>query len=199
MLQIDELNKITFDDLKNTIDNTISNKIFVRNCILEDIPHLNKDEQLASINSIYFYPSTHQLIKTTNHIEWTPTKLYLNAYYVVNLYGSFWIISHNSHNGFIVKSSIKNIQYIDILFETVNKTNIQPLEQSYWSSHYELYMALQVLEQEPTNSKNIILIKQVNFLNSTIKINHYLYKNNNKYYYFPYSNICVYKPILYKG
>jgi hypothetical protein len=196
MLEIDSLHQITFDNLKNAIDNTISNKIFVRNCILEDMPNITKDDQLIKINSIFFSPSSHMLIKTTNHIEWTPVKLYLNAYYVVNLYGNFWIISNSSYNGFVVKSYIKYIQYIDILFESIKNMNILSLPQNYWCSYHELSSGMQVLENDI--SKNIILIKEMKFINSPIIIHHYLYKNNNKYYYFPYSNNCVYKPILYK-
>ncbi len=197
MLEIDNLAQITFDNLKSAIDNTISNKIFVRNCILEDMPGITKEEQLAVINTLFFNPSSHMLIKTTNHIEWTPVKLYLNAYYVVNLYGSFWIISNNSYYGFVVKSYIKYIQYIDILFEAIKNMNVHSLPQNYWCANHELIMAMQVLEQD--SSKNIILIRQDKFINSNMKINHYLYKNNDKYYYFPYSNTCVYKPMLYKG
>ena len=54
MIEMTQLFDITFDMFKNAIDNTISNKMFIRNGIKEDMPNLNKEEQLSIINYMYF-------------------------------------------------------------------------------------------------------------------------------------------------
>ncbi len=196
MLEIDRLHEITFDNFKNAVDNTISNKIFVRNCINQNMPNLKTSEILSAINTVLLSPSTHSLIKTINNIEWTPIKLYQTAYYIVNLYNDFWLVSHNSHNGFVVRYTMKYHQYMNILFNTLNILNIPHLEQMYWCSQNELHLASNIMEQD---NKQILLIKQTTFINNQLKINHYLYKNGNQIYYFPICNIGIYKPLLYKN
>ena len=126
MLEIDRLNEITFNNLEKAINDTISNKIFVRNNIVE-IPNLTKDEQLNAIHQIFFNKLSYDLIKTVNNIEWTPVKLYLTGYYIVNFNSKFWLISHNTHEGFVVKYKITHQKYIDIVFLTASNLDINYL------------------------------------------------------------------------
>jgi hypothetical protein len=196
MLAMNKLFEITFDMFKNSIDNTISNKIFIRNGIKDDIPYLNKEEQSSIINYMYFNQKSHSLIKPINIIEWLPKKIYQTAYYIVYLYDTYWLVSHNSHEGIIVKSYITYAQYIENQFNSIRDTHYQYLEQSYWCSSNELFKGVQILEQSP--DKKVILIKHMTFPNSKIIIDHYLVKNGKQIYYFPFSNNYYYKPILYK-
>ena len=196
---MEQLFDITFDMCKNAIDNTISNKIFVRNGIKEDndIPCLYKKDQLFIINDMYFNNKNHSLIKPINTIEWLPKKLYQTAYYVVNLYGNYWIVSHSSYEGILVKTYITHTQYIENQFNLIKDLNTQYLEQIHWCSNNELFLGVQMLEQSP--DKNIfLLIKHMTYPNSKIVIDHYLLKNEKKIYYFPFSNNYNYKPIFYK-
>lgn len=192
---MDRLSEITFDNFKNAVDSTISNKIFVRNCVNVKMPELKVSEILSSINKVFFNNSSHLLIKTINNIEWTPIKLYQTAYYIVNLYNDFWLVSHDTNYGFVVKSNMKYHQYIDVLFNTLNILSIPHLEKIYWCFQNELQLALKFMEE---NNKQLLLIKQTSFKEHILKINHYLYKNGNQIYYFPISNNGLYKPILYK-
>jgi len=196
MIEMTQLFDITFDMFKNAIDNTISNKMFIRNGIKEDMPNLNKEEQLSIINYMYFNKKSHSLIKPINVIEWLPKKLYQTAYYIVNLYGNYWIISYSSHEGILVKTYIKNTQYIENQFNLIKDMNTNYLEQPFWCSSHELFTGVKMLEQSP--DKNILLIKHMTFPNSKIIIDHYLVKNGKQIHYFPFSNNYNYKPILYK-
>jgi hypothetical protein len=199
MLEMDKLWEIKLDNFKNAIDNVISNKTIIKNSI-ENMPNLKREEQLSVINKIFFNPLSFSLIKTINNIEWTPVKLYLTGYYIVNLYGNFWLVSHNSYKGFIVKSFIKYTDYVELLFDAVINCNIGYLAQTYWCSPQEIALASDFLEKNP--DKYIILITQKTYSNnnpnSEVKISHYLYKKENQIYYLPFSNISVYKPMLYK-
>ena len=191
---MNKLSEITFDNLKNAIDNTISNKIFVRNHIIENMPGLTKNEQITVIYKIFFEPSSISLIKTINNIEWTPVKLYLTGYYIVNLYGNFWLVSHNSHEGFVTRSYITFNDYIDILFKIVNNLNVTYLNHNYGCTDHDLIVAINTLKHTP--DKHIIFIKQILFVNSPIILHHYIYKNGNEFYYFPLANNAIYKPFL---
>ncbi len=197
MLELDKLSEITFNMLKDAVDYTISNKIFVRNCIPDNISDLPKEDQLNAIKALCFHSYSHILIKTTHHIEWTPVKLYLTGYYIVNLYNKYWLITNQEDEGFRVRSYTTLGDYIKILYnDIINNNNIAYLEQIYWCNNYEMSYGLKFLEQNPT--KNIVLMKHSTFINSTIIINHFLFKNDDKIYYFPIANNYVYKPIIYK-
>jgi hypothetical protein len=195
MLEITRLNEITFDDFKKTIDNVIKEKIFIKNGIQKNIPHLEVEEQLGGINYLIFNStSKHFLIKTIHNIEWTPVKLYDTAYYMVNLYNKFWLISHNTYNGFVVKYNLTTKDYILYLFNFIKNNKHDSLPSIYYPTNYELYFAFDFIKK---NNMPYILIKQMTFPNSTIKINHYFIKIDEKIYYFPVSTDYVYKPILY--
>ena len=193
MLEIDRLNEITFNNLEKAINDTISNKIFVRNNIVE-IPNLTKDEQLNAIHQIFFNKLSYDLIKTVNNIEWTPVKLYLTGYYIVNFNSKFWLISHNTHEGFVVKYKITHQKYIDIVFLTASNLDISYLPEMYRCSKQEILNTLKYLKE---CKEHIVLIKQMGFLNLNIILNHYLYKKGSDVYYFQFSNDQVYKPFLY--
>jgi hypothetical protein len=188
MLEIDRLHEITFNNLGEVIHNTISNKIFVRNNI-ETMPYLTEEEQLTKIHELFFSKSSHILIKTINNIEWTPIKLYLTGYYLVNLHNAFWFVSHNTHEGFVVKYKIPHHKYIDLVFQTSTKKSIEYLPESYWCSKQEISFAMQYLKEK------YILIKQMSFFNSHVLLNHYIYKHDGSLYYFQFSNERAYKPI----
>ena len=187
MLEIDRLHEITFEDFKKAINDTISNKIFIRNNILE-IPNLYKEEHLDTIHDIFFTRETHRLIKTVNNIEWTPVKLYLTGYYIVNFNDKYWFVSHNTHEGFVVKYKITHQKYIDIIFLHSIKSDIDYLPEIYRCSKQEILYAIKNIKE------HIAFIKQTVFLNSTTLINHYVYKYNGKFYYFQFSNERSYKP-----
>jgi hypothetical protein len=188
MLEIDRLHEITFNDLEKVINDTISNKIFVRNNI-KKMQYLTEEEQLTKIHELFFSKSSYILIKTINNIEWTPIKLYLTGYYFVNLYNAFWLVSHNTHEGFVVKYKISHHKYIDIVFQTFTKLSIEYLPESYRCSKQEMSFAMQYLKE------NNVLIKQMSFFNSNVLLNHYIYKKDDCLYYFQFSNERVYKPI----
>lgn len=196
MLEITRLNEITYDDFKKAINNVIANKIFVRNGIQKDnIPKLDVDEQLGAINVLVFNNNlTHMIIKTIHNIEWTPIQLYDTAYYMVNMNTKFWLISHNLREGFVVKYYLSIKDYLTFLFHYIKNRNIETLSNTYWPTNFELYYSLNHLLQV---KETFILIKQNIFNNSSKKISHYIYKYHDKIYYFPISDHCVYKPILY--
>ncbi len=197
---MDKLCDITFDMFKNTIDNAISNKHFIRNGIKKDLPYLPKEQQTSIINEIYFdryfNKINHRVIKPINVIEWLPKIIYQSAYYIVNLYDNYWLVSHSSHEGIMVRTFITHAQYIEYIFNFIKDEDTQMLEQTYWCSSYELFSGLQFLEKYP--EKNILLIKHMTFPNSKIIIDHYLVKQGKQIYYFPFSNNYHYKPLLYK-
>jgi hypothetical protein len=194
MLEITRLHEITSNDFKNTIDNAISNKMFIRNGIQNNT---NIYEQLSSINTLLFNPNnSHIIIKTIGNVEWTPIKLYDTAYYMVNMYNKFWLISHNSYNGFIIKYSVIIKDYICFLFNYINNITIESIPINLSPTNHELYYSYYHLY---SNKLQYILIKQMSFINSTHKINHYLINIDDKIYYFPISNINVYKPIFYSN
>jgi hypothetical protein len=190
MLEIERLMEITFNNFEKAIADTVSNKIFVRNNIVE-MPNLTKDEQLYIMHNIYFTKSSHILIKTVNNIEWTPTQLYLTGYYIVNLHDKFWLISHNTHEGFVVKYKITHHKYIDILFEAAYNLNVGYLPLIYRCFKKDISNEIKNMKE------HIMFIKQMSFVNSTILLDHYLYKKDNKIYYFQFSNTSVYKPFIY--
>jgi hypothetical protein len=187
MLEINRLNEITFNNFEKAINYTIANKIFIKNNI-ENMSYLNEEEQLTKIHELYFSKSSHILIKTVNNIEWTPNKLYLTGYYFVNLHYAFWLVSHNTHEGFIVKYKLPHHKYIERIFEASISSAVEYLPASYWCSKQEILNAMQYLKE------NIMFIKQMSFLNSNILLNHYIYKKDGYIYYFQFSNERAYKP-----
>lgn len=196
MLEITRLHEITYDDFKKTIDNALNNKHFIRNSIQQNInSNLTIPEQLGSINGLMFYSNkNYVLIKTIGNIEWTPTKLYDTAYYMVNMYSKFWLISHNSYDGFSIKYNITIKEYLYFIFKVIKNTNVESISQVFYPSNHELYYSFHHLE---TNQLQYVLIKQMQFPDLKNKVNHYLLKVDGKVYYFPISTINVYKPILY--
>ena len=190
MLEINRLNEITFNDLEKAVNNTISNKIFIKDNI-ENMSYLNEEEQLTKIHELYFSKLSHILIKTVNNIEWTPNKLYLTGYYFVNLHYAFWLVSHNTHEGFVVRYKITHHKYIERIFEASISSEVDYLPGSYQCSKMEILNVMQYIKE------NIIFIKQMSFLNSNILLNHYIYKKDNRIYYFQFSNERVYKPLIF--
>jgi len=188
MLEMSRLHEITFNDLEKVINDTISNKIFVRTNI-ENIPYLDEEEQLIKIHELFFSKSSHILIKTVNNIEWTPTKLYLTGYYFVNLYNTFWFVSHNTHDGYVIKYKIPHQKYIERIFQTSIKLSKEYLSINYWCSKQEITLSIQYLKEK------YIFIKQMSFFNSNVIINHYIYKQDDIIYYFQFSNESAYRPI----
>jgi hypothetical protein len=193
MLEINRLNEITFNHLEKAVNNTISNKIFIRNNFIQ-IPNLTQDDLLIKIHELFFSTSSHCLIKTVNNIEWTPVKLYLTGYYFVNLYNKFWLVSHNTHKGFVVEYYITHQKYVDIVFINSINLNISYLPQNYHCSKQEI---LNAIANFKLSKEYCMFIKQVAFLNSNIILKHYIYKKNNEIYYFQFSNENVYKPFVY--
>lgn len=190
MLEIERLHEITPDMLIKAVDDAVSNKIFVRNNI-EQIPNLNKEDLLNRIHALFFSKSSVTLVKTINNIEWTPTKLYLTGYYVVNLHNTFWVVSHNTHEGFVVKYKITQPKYIDRIYQTAIKISTKQLPECYWCTKHEILNAIKQLKE----AHSYILIKQMSFVKSSIVLNHYIYKQKNQLYYFQFSTECVYKPV----
>ncbi len=201
MLEITKLNDITSNDFKNAIDIAISNKHFIRTGFHTGY-NTNSNttiiEQLGAINHLLFNPNkTHVLFKTIGNIEWTPVKLYDTAYYMINIYNKYWFITHNSYNGFVIKYNITIKEFIFYIFnyiKKINYNNIESIPIQFYPSNEELFYSINYMEQ---NKLQYMLIKQMMFLDSTQKINHYLVKFDNKIYYFPISSLTVYKPILY--
>lgn len=195
MLEITRLHEITSNDFKNTIDKAIKDKHFIRNGILNTITNLTVPEQFGAINHLLFNPNKNCVtIKTIGNIEWTPIKLYDTAYYMVNIYGKLWLISHNSYDGFIIKYNTTIKDYIFNLFNYIKDANKESLSKIFYPSNEELYYAFLHLD---TNKLEYVLIKQMTFGESNHKINHYFVKVDSKIYYFPISTFNVYKPILY--
>jgi hypothetical protein len=199
MLEITRLREITSNDFKNTIDNAISNKYFIRNGIQNNTNNITNNitiyEQLAAINNLLFNQNnSHILIKTIGNVEWTPIKLYDTAYYMVNIYNKFWLITHNSYDKFVIKYSVIIKDYICFLFNFIKNITVESIPLNLYLTSHELYYSYYHLH---SNKLQYILIKQMSFIDSIHKINHYLINIDNKIYYFPISNINVYKPILY--
>jgi hypothetical protein len=190
MLEIDRLSEITFDSFEKAIKKTISNKIFIRNNIVE-MPDLTKEDQLNTIHEVFFTRATYTLIKTVNNIEWTPVKLYLTGYYIVNLYNKYWMVSHNIHEGFVVKYKITHQKYIDIIFLMALDSDVEYLHEMYRCSKHDILYAVKNIKE------HIAFIKQTTFLNSDVIINHYVYKKDGKIYYLQFSNFNAYKPYIY--
>lgn len=194
------LNEINIDIFKQTITDSFVNKIFIKKNIQSDIPDLNIEDQLSVINTLVFNPEySYILIKTLNNIEWTPIKLYQKAYYMVKLNGSIWLISHTSHEGFVIKYNIHLIDYIKFLLNYIKTIDYIPyLEESKWIFPNELsYGYLQLIQNHSTKPNAYIFIKQNIYVNSSLKINHYMCKINNAIYYLPIGNNKLFKPIYY--
>ena len=195
MLEISKLNEIKMNDLEKVVNYTVKEKIFVKRGIQKNgLPNLSTNEQLTAINYIMFNEPNYVLIKTLNNIEWTPEKLYQSAYYMIYMNSNYWIISHSSYEGFVVKYVISLKDYITFVFNYSKNNQQITLANYYWPKNEELYYSYNYLKQ--INYDDAILIKRSD-LSDGIKINHYLYKINNKIYYFPISNKYIYKPILY--
>ena len=196
MLEMSKLHLITMNDLESAINNTIKEKIFVRRGIQKDsLPDLSINEQLNAINNLMFNNKNYYLIKTLNNIEWTPEKLYQSAYYMIYYNNNYWIASHSSHEGFLIKFNISLKDYITFVFHYVKPfTQLLSLDNNYWPKNEELFYSYTNLKK--IKNDDAILIKKNDYDND-IKINHFLYKIGNKIYYLPISNKLIYKPILY--
>jgi hypothetical protein len=200
MLEMTRLNEINIDMFKNTINNALINNIFIKKNIQSDIPDLNVEDQLSVINALVFNPEyNYILIKTLNNIEWTPIKLYQKAYYIVKMNGSIWLISHTSHEGFIIKYNIQLIDYIKYLMNYIKTIDyINYLDENKWAFPNELSNAfLQLIQNNLTKPNAHIFIKKTIYYNSSLKINHYMCKIDNAIYYFPIGNNKLFKPIYY--
>ncbi len=110
------------------------------------------------------------------------------------MYNKFWLISHNSYDGFAIKYNTTIKEYLYFIFNYIKNTSVESLPQVFYPSNHELYYSFHHLE---TNNLQYVLIKQMHFPDLKNKVNHYLLKVDGKVYYFPISTINVYKPILY--
>ncbi len=198
MLQMSKLNEIDTNNFKNAINYNESNKIYIRLGIFTDILHnLDPHEQLNALTNLIFNTNNNYvLIKTVNNIEWTPEKLYQAAYYMISMNNKFWLISHSSYQGFVVKSCMTIKKYLEYVFNIVGiDNNATILDRNLWCNSNELHIAYNLIIESNIDFQ---FIKQTGFQNSFVKINHYLYKKNNTFYYFCISNKSFYKPIIYK-
>ena len=200
MFEMDKLYEIAFDykPLKQAIDYSIKEKIFIPSGFKSNIYKLSEEFIFHGINTLFDDTSRNfTCIKIVDMIEWTPVKIFQSAYFIVNLYNKFWIISRNCLKCSVVLI-IKMKDYMSRLYDYGNKQDSQFLDNKFWPNQTDYINAMNYLK-----TNDAAFIKQVvyNKNNVEIKINHYLYKNNTNIYYIPVyhsnNNTRIYKPVFF--
>jgi hypothetical protein len=200
MFEMDKLNEFLFDfkPLKEAVDDYIKEKMFVPGGFKDNIYKLPEEYIFSGINMLLNDTSRiFTCIKIVDMIEWTPVKIFQSAYFVVNLYNKFWIISKNCLKCHVVLI-IKMSDYMNRLYEIGNKTDYKYIDEIHWPFPVEFMNSLEYLK-----TNDVAFIKQIIYIknNEEIKINHYLYKNKDNIYYisvyYEKNNITVYKPMLF--
>ncbi len=183
-----------YESLKTAIDKSISEKIFIRKGFRNDIHKLSEEIQIYSISNLLKDNTfNYNCICIPNIIEWTPVKLFQSVYFMVFLYDKFWIINRDSNKCMVV-SVLNMVDYIKRLHQNDN-INSQYLNNSYWANQNEFIHSLNILK-----NNEVAYIKQVSY-NKKLKLNHYLYKDNEYIYYMVVcyldNSVSMYKPIIY--
>ncbi len=194
MFEYSKLNEIALDNttLKNTIINTITNNIFVRNGFNKNIHNLSDNQILKGIH--YLLESNiipYVCIGLNNIIEWTPVKLFQSVYFMVKANNKFWIVERNAYKSTVVLT-ITLKDYLSRLYEIGETSNY--INPKYCPPSADFQSALSNLKNDAA------FIKQDKYNNNN-KINHFLYKYNNNIYYISvvYLNgsIYIFKPAIF--
>ena len=187
-----------FEPLKNAIDKSVKEKMFVRQGFKKDVYNLSDTEQIYFISNMLANQNTCLCVKINNIIEWTPIKLYQSAYFIVYLYEKYWIIKRDAYScSIILNIGLKD--YISYVFkEGMNNNRQFPFQLNILPKMEEFNSVIHNLLKT-----DAVYIKKdkFNINNKLIVINHYLYKYNDNIYYIPIlhssSLTSIYKPLLY--
>jgi hypothetical protein len=200
MFEMDRLHEIMTDykPLKEAIEHSIKNKIFIPSGFKSDIYKLSEEEIFYNINILLSNTSSNfACVKILDMIEWTPVKIFQGAYFIVNLNNKLWIINRTSLKCSIVLV-IKMKDYISRLYDIGSKVSIKFLDSKHWPNQIEYINGMNYLKNhDAAFIKHTVYNKN----NDEFKINHYLYKNEENIYYISVyylgNDMRIYKPILF--
>jgi hypothetical protein len=179
MFEFDKLSEIIndYDSLKNAVNNSIDNKLFIHNGLKHPIRKLPEKEILYGINSLMKHMERDYVcLSIIDIIEWTPIKLFQTAYFMVKLYDKFWIVRKDMYKCNVV-GVINMIDYIKYIYNIGIKEKTNYINNKCYPVFSKFRAAL-----KPTEKDDYALIEQVSY-ESNVKINHYLYKYNKVTYY----------------
>jgi len=196
MLAISELHNITFEDLKSSIEEA-NNKPSNIKYLKAFYPNLPQELCMKCINTLLMEPSKNIImLKANNLIEWTPVQICQSVYFMVRTNNLFWIVNYS--NVKIITSYYTSIN--DYFVTKVNKTTGNRLISYYGINDQEVLHVYNYMKAMEDKSFLFIKTNKIQSYhqmptNNNI-VNHYMFKYNNHYYYFPITKYYDFDPVM---